>query len=161
MPALSTPFAHYGDSNLYAAVPGNALDNFSATGWTLSGGASIKTATLADGTSGSVLDLPTGAQAVSPPMCVQYDYPNARMMVRALTGTQGITVLAAYLTSSTSVATSYTNSSLGSGWALSPVLQTHPGNQSGWQLVVFTLKAPSTSTDTQISNFYVDPRMAS
>ncbi len=159
MPALSEPFASLGDTNLYAAVPGNAFDSFAGTGWTLSGGANIKTAALADGTTSSVLDLPAGAEAVSPPMCVAYDYPTARIMARALTGTQSLTLLAGYLTSNTSVATSYSNSSLGSGWALSPILQTHPGNQTGWQLVVFTLKASSTSSDTQVYNFYVDPRM--
>ncbi|MGO9975448.1 MAG: hypothetical protein ACLP01_22140 [Solirubrobacteraceae bacterium] len=156
---MSEPFASLGDTNLYAAVPGNAFDSFAGTGWTLSGGANIKTAALADGTTSSVLDLPAGAEAVSPPMCVAYDYPTARIMARALTGTQSLTLLAGYLTSNTSVATSYSNSSLGSGWALSPILQTHPGNQTGWQLVVFTLKASSTSSDTQVYNFYVDPRM--
>jgi len=159
MPALSEPFASFGDTNLYAAVPGTAFDSFAGNGWTLSGGASITTATLADGTTGPVLDLPAGAKAVSPPMCVEYDYPTARIIVRALTGTQSLTLLAGYLTSSISVATSYSNSSLGSAWVLSPVLQTHPGNQTGWQLVVFTLEASSTSSDTQVYNFYVDPRM--
>jgi len=160
MPTLSRPFASYGDTNEYALAPGLALDSFTATGWTLSGGATVKTATLADATTGSVLDLPTGAAAVSPPMCVQYDYPTARMMIRELTGTQGVTLLASYAGTNTKVATSYTTSGLGTAWDPSPILQTHPGNQSGWQLVVFTLEGSSSGSDTQIYNFYVDPRMS-
>lgn len=160
MPALSEPFASYGDTNAYALVPGNAFDNFAGSGWTLSGGASITTTTLADKTTGSVLNLPAGAKAVSQPMCVQYDFPTARMMVRDASGTQGLTLLASYAGSGIQVATSYSQSNQGTGWDPSPVLQTHPGNLSGWQLVVFTLEGSTATGPTQIYNFYVDPRMS-
>jgi hypothetical protein len=43
--------------------PGRAGTNvFTGTGWTLSGGAKVVSATLADGTTGTVLDLPSGAR---------------------------------------------------------------------------------------------------
>jgi hypothetical protein len=159
MPTLSEPFAGWGDTNEYAAVPGNAFDTFTGTGWTLSNGASIGTSTLSDGTTGSVLDLPAGATAVSPPMCVQYDYPDARMMIENPAGTDGVALLAAYAGSGTQVATGYSQSGEGSGWNPSQVLETHPGDLSGWQVVQFTLEGTVAGT-TRIYNFYVDPRMS-
>ncbi len=158
MPALSEPFAGYGDTDEYALAPGLGFDSFAATGWTLSGGATITGTTLADGSTGSVLSLPLGAQAVSPPMCVQYDFPTARMMVRNPSGIDGLNLKAAYASTNTQVSASYVVSGQGAGWTASPILQTHPGSQSGWQLVVFTL-AGSQATTTQVYNFYVDPRM--
>ena len=65
-PALTSPFASLGDANQYALLPGESADNFTATGWLLGGGAKVVTTKLADGTTGSVLDLPAGAYAISP-----------------------------------------------------------------------------------------------
>ena len=161
MPALTEPFAAWGDTDQYALVPGQALDSFTATGWTLSGGASIESTTLADGTSGPVLNLPAGAEAVSPAMCVDYDFPDARMMVRNATGIQDLNLYASYAGSGTKVNDGYSTTGQGTGWTPSPILQTDPGTSTGWQLVVFTIQAPSTATNTQVYNFYVDPRMKS
>ena len=80
------------------------------------------------------------------------------MMVRSPSGIDGLTLKAAYAGTNTQVSTSYVVSGQGAGWTASPVLQTHPGSQSGWQLVVFTLAGSQAST-TQVYNFYVDPRM--
>jgi hypothetical protein len=157
-PALSEPFASLGDTNEYAAAPGLAFDSFTGTGWTLSGGATISSTKLQDATTGPVLNLPSGAQAVSPAMCVQYDYPDARMLVRNPSGTDGVTLLAEYQGTNNQTSTSYALSGRGTGWTLSPVFETHPGNESGWQLVVFTIKG-SVSGTTQVYNFFVDPRM--
>ena len=80
-PALSQPFLAWHDNNCYALAPGESADSFSATGWTLSGGAAITTATLNDGTQGYVLDLPPGGTAVSPVMWVVGAHPYMRAMV--------------------------------------------------------------------------------
>src|ERR1035438_2145816 len=85
-PVFAQPFLSWQDTNSYTLVSGQQADNFSGAGWVLSGGAKIVTATLADGTTGSVLDMPAGAQAVSPTICVESDYPDARMMVSNLSG---------------------------------------------------------------------------
>src|SRR5947209_3117450 len=79
---LSHPFA--GDSRWYTLAPGETADNFAGTGWVLTGGAKIVTQTLADGSIGSVLDLPAGSTATSPGMCVDSSYPLARMQTRTL-----------------------------------------------------------------------------
>jgi hypothetical protein len=158
MPTLTQPFAAYGDAEQYALVPGQAFDGFNATGWTLSGGASIKTTTLADGTVGPVLDLPTGAIAVSPPMCVQSNYPNARTMIQDVTGSQAVELSVQYAGSTSANGTGQF-SGTGSGWSASNPVKTNPGSQSGWQLVVFTLWRTGKTGEDQVYNFYVDPRM--
>lgn len=159
MPALSEPFAAWGDTNEYALVPGQVFDSFTASGWTLSGGASVGTTTLADGTTGPALDLPPGATATSPAMCVDSQFPDARMMVRNPTGIQDLNLYASYPGSGSKVNDGYVATGQGAGWTPSPVLQTNPGTATGWQLVVFTIHVPATATDTQVYNVYVDPRM--
>src|ERR1700746_3017074 len=63
-PTLTQAFLYAGDTNLYTLAPGQVPDNFAGTGWVLSGGASIKRTTLEDGSTGNVLDMPSGSQAV-------------------------------------------------------------------------------------------------
>src|SRR5437763_1890323 len=81
-PTLTQPFLPFGDANWYAIAPGERYDSFSASSWVLVGGAKIVTTTLYDGTKGYVLDMPSGATATSPAMCITNDYPTARTMVR-------------------------------------------------------------------------------
>jgi hypothetical protein len=159
-PALTEPFSAYNDTNEYALVPGQAFDSFTATGWTLSRGATIQTATLADETTGSVLDLPSGAEAVSPPMCVQSDYKNARTMIRDVSGSQAVKLDAQYAGTSSPIPAGRFSGSA-TGWTASNPVNTNPGSQSGWQLVVFTLRGSRKAADEQVYNFYVDPCMIS
>jgi hypothetical protein len=156
-PALSSPFAAYGDSNLYALVPGETFDSVSGTGWTFTGSASLKTATLADGSTGQVLDLPAGSTAVSPPMCVDYTFPTARMMVQPVSQGAPLSIFAGYAATGNLVSAGNVKGH-GSGWQPSAVLQTNPGSQPGWQLVQFALIAGTTGHN-QVYNLYVDPRM--
>src|SRR5438477_9933584 len=87
---FSQPLLSFGDAGWYTLAPGESVDNFAGTGWSLSGGARIVTTTLADGARGAVLDLPAGGAAVSPPTCVTNDYPTARALVRNVTGGWGV-----------------------------------------------------------------------
>ncbi len=159
-PALTSPFASLGDANQYALVPGESADNFAGTGWLLGGGAKIVTAKLADGTTGSVLDLPEGAYAISPGACVTNSYPTARMMVRGLSGSGTVALDVAYLSSSPSfVAAGQITGA--SGWSASPILNINPSAATGWQLAWFALTGPTSSGETQVYDLYIDPRMKS
>jgi hypothetical protein len=71
--AFSQPFLSAGDSNWYTLVPGQSSGSFDGAGWTLSAGARVVSTTLADGSTASVLDLPSGSKAVSPTICVTSD----------------------------------------------------------------------------------------
>jgi hypothetical protein len=160
MPTLSTPFTSFGDGSQYALVPGEALNSFTGTGWTLTGGARIVTTTLYGGTTtGPVLDLPAGSKAVSPLMCVDNDFPSLRTMIRQLTGRVGVTVEATLAGASTPISSGTIHAQTPGSWGLSGQFHTQLANQTGWQLVQFTLLPGGTSGESQIYNLYVDPRM--
>jgi hypothetical protein len=165
---FSQPFLSWQDTNSYTLVSGQSADNFSGAGWVLSGGASLVTTTLADGRTGSVLDLPTGSQAVSPTICVASDYPDARMMVSNLSGSSGGKMDFAVSYAGTSSATTPQqtgtfkttgNQGVSGNWLLSAPADMQPGSAPGWQPMQITL-TPSgpKKTDFQIYNLYVDPR---
>ena len=96
-PALSEPFAALHDTNAYALVPGESADNLSGAGWLLSGGAKIVRTKLADGSTGSVLELPAGGVAISAAMCLTDSYPTVRMMLHGAAGSAGVSLYVSYL----------------------------------------------------------------
>jgi hypothetical protein len=160
-PLLSSPFTAWNDSSLYTMAPGQSADNFDGTGWTLLDGASIQTQQLYDGQSGSVLDLPSGALAISPPMCVDSDYPTARTMLQTAGGAQvGVGVFYAGAKPKSQFQLSGVLQGAGAGFDLSSPLQVYPGSKPGWQMVQFIFGSTGAGADGQIYNFYVDPRMS-
>jgi hypothetical protein len=160
-PAVAQPFLSFGDSNWYTLVPGQLPNSFSGAGWTLTGGASVVTTTISGGASGTVLNLPSGSQAVSPTICVNNEYPIARTMVRNVTGNEGVNFSVSYETAKTWTKPQNAGNAKGNGtaWTLSNKINTHATNSAQWQLVRFTLVPGGTKHDFQIYNFYVDPRM--
>ena len=160
-PVFSQPFLSSGDAGWYTLAPGETPDSFDGTGWTLTGGAQVSSAVSADGSATSVLDLPSGSQAVSPAMCVASDYPTARTVIRDVRGSQGVQVAVAYAGTHTADKPQTVGQVHGtqSGWTLSNAFNVHPGNLPGWQLVRFTLTPGGQSSEFQIYDFYVDPRM--
>jgi hypothetical protein len=162
-PQLSQPFLSTGDSNWYTLAPGESSNSFDGTGWTLSGGARIVQAQLANGTTTSVLDLPSGSTAISPVMCLTSDYPKARAVVRSIVGGGGVGMYVSYDGTNTWHNPHHTGDLNGraNGWGLSGRADVQPGNQSGWQLVQFTLQPNGNNNEFQILNFDVDPRCRS
>ncbi len=160
-PAFSQPFASLKDNNDYTLAPGQSPDNFDGTGWTLSGGASITTAVLADSQTGSVLNLPSGSQAVSPPICVTADYPIARTQVRNVVGGEGVQFYVSYDATKSWVKPQSTGQfhSEKNQWSLSDNLNLQPPKSTGWQIVRFTLVPGGKTSDFQVYNFWIDPRM--
>jgi len=162
-PQLSQPFLSAKDSGWYTLAPGESVDSFGGGGWTLSGGASIETTQLADGSTGQVLNLPSGSKAVSPVMCVDDGYQTARTEVRDLVGSEGVFFYISY--EGTNTWTNPQNSGQVHGqqtnWTLSDPVNVQPSNTTGWQLVRFTFEPGGNHSDFQIYNFWVDPRMHS
>src|SRR3954467_6541558 len=82
---LTHPFAAWGDSSSYEAVPGGSFEG-SLAGWTLAGGATRTTGSEPYGVTGQVgqssLLLPAGASAQSPPVCVDASHPTFRFFAR-------------------------------------------------------------------------------
>jgi hypothetical protein len=160
-PLLSQPFLSAGDSNYYTLAPGQSADSFTGAGWTLTGGAQIVSTTLADATTGSVLQLPFGGAAISPIMCVQANYPTARLLVRDVVGGPSTTFLVSYETATGwSIPKISGAPGVGSDWALSPDLTLDPAQVAGWQPVRFVLAGTARNSVSQVYDLYIDPRMA-
>jgi hypothetical protein len=155
--ALSQPFASEGDWNWYAYAPGESADSFDATGWTLTGGAKVVQTKLADGATGSVLDLPSGAEAVSPEMCVSSDYAQARAEVRSVVGGGGVAMFVAYEGTSTWSNPRHAGdlNGPGHGWGLSGMANLQTGNKPGWQLAQLTLRANGNNNEFQVYDLVV------
>jgi hypothetical protein len=159
-PALTQPFQSFNDSNYYVMAPGESPGNFSGDGWLLLNGANIASATLGDGSTSSVLDLPGGSMAVSPPMCVASNYPTARTMVRTVQGGGGVHVFVTYAGSSSWTKAKDGGSCNGKGnaWGLSENVKLQPADTPGWQIVRFALVPDNNpKNEYQAYNFYVDP----
>jgi hypothetical protein len=167
-PVFSQPFAAWQDTNSYTLASGQTADNFNGAGWKLSGGAKIVTATLSDGRTGSVLDLPAGSKAVSPTICVASNYPDARMMVNNLSGSNGGNVgfAVSYAGTSSAITPQQTGTfkttgyqGVSGGWLLSAPSDMQPGSAPGWQPMQITLTASDpTKSEFHIYNLYIDPR---
>jgi hypothetical protein len=160
-PEYSQPFLYAGDSNLYTPLPGESYDNVEGAGWKLSGGAQLVTETLSDGATGQVLDLPSGSKAVSPVICVTAKYPTARGVVRNVKGSEGVYFYVEYEGTNTWGHPKNTGQIHGSGtaWTLVTPVNLQPYNVSGWQPMRITLIPGGKTSDFEVYNLYVDPRM--
>lgn len=160
-PRLTQPFLSAGDLNWYAPLPGQTAGSFTIAGWGLSGGARIVTTQLANGGSGTVLDLPAGSVAITPPICVTTDYPMARMQVRSLVGSQGVDFLVSYAGTNrwNLPQSAIPVHGRGTNWTLSDPIDIQPSATPGWQLARFALVPVGRSSEYQVYDIYVDPRM--
>ena len=151
---LSQPFLAASDGHWYAMAPGQSTDSFGGSGWTLSGGATVAQARLADGALGSVLDLPGGSRAVSPLMCVSSDYELARAQIRRLVAGSGGVTLAAEIQGTTSWNNPKTSNLGGNdtAWVASSTAGLQPAGESGWQLMRITLTNTSSAAEYQLYN---------
>jgi len=160
LPLLSQPFLSLGDSNGYSLAPGESADSFTGTGWSLSGGARIVKTTLADGTTGSVLDLPPGAKAVSPATCVATLLPSERMVTRYVGGGSNNSTSLTLGPIRLGVLGASVPLFGSQGWTLSaPVTLPLPGLLASLTQVDFTFVSTAKVGDVQLYNLYVDPRM--
>jgi len=161
-PSFSQSFLSIRDRNWYTLAPGQSPDGFNGSGWTLANGAHIAAAQLQDGQAGSVLDLPSGSVAVSPPICVTSDYPSARTLVRNVVGGDGVQFYVSYQGTRTWEQPQNTGQLHGqqNQWTASNPVNLQPDHHThGWQIVRFAFVAGGRTSDFQLYDFYVDPRM--
>ena len=159
---FAQPFEALGDSNYYTLVEGSEF-NGGSEGWELQNGAGIVEGTRPDGSTGGVLDLPSGAIAVSPPVCVTMQYPTARAWVQSVQGGGGVTVGVYYAgAKSTGKAVGQLSGETQGGWELSSPFDVRPeltGKQEGVREVRFVYANTTKDSDFHLSGLYVDPRM--
>ncbi len=158
---FSQAFAAYGDTNEYTLVQGGNF-NSASEGWELSKGAQIINAA---GPKGGVLDLPSGAVAVSPPVCVTLEYPTARVFVRDVKGSEGVAIGLAYAGTNRTVASPQNVGQVHgqqTSWTLSNPINVQPqiaGPNEGTREARFVFTAGGNTSEFQLSGLYVDPRM--
>ena len=111
----------------------------------------------------SVLQLPKGAQAVSPPTCVTLLYPTARVW---LAGNRGVVKTQVVYSTAKSVAVARTVAKLQAegSWSPSPTFEVRPqlgGNAEGPRPVrfVFTARGSAKESSSELYELYIDPRM--
>jgi hypothetical protein len=162
-PELAQTFSWARDPNWYFQAPGQTDGSFVGDGWKLRNGAQVVSTTLADGSAGQVLDLPSGSRAVSPTMCVDSGFKTARTMVRNVVGGEGVQFFVSYDGTNTWTQPKGTGQVHGdkADWTLSSPVNLQPSSTPGWQLVRFSFIAGGKTSEFQIYDLYVDPRMKS
>jgi hypothetical protein len=159
-PQLTQPFLFAKDNNFYSLMPGEEPSSFTGEGWELRNGAKIVTTTVA-GQATHVLDLPSGSEAISPTICVTNLYPTARTMVRNVKGSEGVFTYVSYEATHTWEAPKNTGQVHGqaSEWSASGAINLQPNNTSGWQRLRMILVPGGKTSEFQVYDFYVDPRL--
>jgi hypothetical protein len=160
---FSQPFEELKDSNYYTLVEGSEF-NSSGEGWELTGGAQVVAATHPDGTSGSALDLPSGSEAVSPPVCVTLLYPTARIYAQTVQGGGAVAISVAYAGTKTEETPKGVGQAQGQlrKWGISKPFNVQPqiaGKTEAVREVRFHFTAGGKNNDYQLFGLYVDPRM--
>src|SRR4051812_6971254 len=152
---FSQPLLAFNDTNFYTLAPGGDFEG--PTSWELSRGANIQP----DGSRGGVLDLPSGAQATSPPLCITSDYPKARSFVRNVAGSEGVFFFVSHLRNGVWTTPKNTGQFHGdkTNWTLSGGINIQPSGTAGWQQARFTFVAGGTKSRFQVDDFWVDPKM--
>jgi hypothetical protein len=160
--AFSQPFLSLKDNNWYTLLGGQSEQGFNGAGWELSAGARIITTTLPNGSTGTVLDLPSGAKAVSPKTCVTTEYPTARAYVRNVIGGEGIAFNVSYEGTGTWEKPKSTGQIHGANgaWAAATSVNLQPAKTSGWQPMRITLVGNGKTSDFQVYDLYLDPRLS-
>jgi hypothetical protein len=158
---FSQPFEALKDSNYYTLVEGGEFKS-AEEGWTLTNGAQIVQGTGPEGTSS--LDLPSGAEAVSPSVCVTLLYPTARMYVQNVEGGGGVAVSVAYTGTKTEEKPQNVGQIHGQHgeWTLSNPFNVQPqiaGHNEETRQVRFYFTAGGKNNDYRLHGLYVDPRM--
>lgn len=161
--AFSQPFANQSDSNYYTLVQGGEF-NGAGEGWELYNGAAIVRASRPSRAMGGVLDLRSGAVAVSPPVCVTLQYPAARVWVRDVKGTEGVAVSVVYLSARTATLPQNVGQLQGGQgeWTLSNPISVQPqiaGAGESAREARFVFVGAGRSSEFQLSGLWVDPRM--
>jgi ABC-type molybdate transport system permease subunit len=158
---MSLPFVSLGDLRTYVLAPNGSFSDVSGGGWQFTGGAKVVVATRPVVGAGGVLNVPAGATALSPLMCVDLDYPTARAWTG---GTGSLDINVVYPDSKKGLSPKSVGSVVGlktGSWKLSSDFDVKPqigGKYAGWRRVAFQLTNTSKSA-VEVDDFYVDPRM--
>jgi hypothetical protein len=160
-PPVSTPFAQWGDSNSYFAVPGGTFEG-AQPGWTLSN------ATLTSGNEPFFANAPTdnqsltiggGGSATSPFFCVDATMSSLRLFADQVAPGSDLQITALVQTPNGVANFPVGNLADGSAPSWSPT-QSISGNTSqlvGSVMVALRFRVPAPAASWTIDDIYVDP----
>lgn len=159
-PNATTVFSQWQDQGHYELAPEGGLEG-GGTGWALSGGAHLVAANedhfLNGAEDHTALELPFGASATSPPVCVDETTPSFRLMTENL-GAKGskLHVTVTYELAKGPKAQQTDATSSASGWQPTAPLQLQTdGEAERVARITFTAKDPKTAF--LVDDLYVDP----
>jgi hypothetical protein len=169
-PPVSMPFAQWGDNNPYFVASGGSFEG-DVSGWTLGGGANVSAPNEPWNVNGSTdhlsLDIPNGASATSPPICVTVSSPALRLFyVNTLGSDRPLQIFLNYTGTDGKPHSAKLQDQKNSGsWTPSqPImfLSQIQGilKKSGQTMVTFTFTVPSEdnrSADWRIDDVEIDP----
>jgi hypothetical protein len=159
-PAATQVFSQWGDQGYYELAPEGGLEG-GGTGWTLSGGAKLAQANESHFLNGAedhtALDLPFGASATSPPVCVDETTPDFRVMTENI-GTKGSKL---HVTVTYELAngpkTQQTDAPLADkGWEPTPPLQLQTDGEAE-RVARITFSNKESKGEYLVDDLYVDP----
>jgi hypothetical protein len=147
--SFSPVFDAWGDDALYTLAPAGDFEAGTA-GWTFTGGVVV-----ADGSSGFArgtrsLSIPAGGTALSPPICVEKNYPSWRFAAKSGGGKLAVEVLYPKKTKDSGTV----NPS--GGWSLSPVLRFTTGQFNGATQI--QVRFTASGQRVRLDDVYIDPR---
>ncbi|MGI8802453.1 MAG: hypothetical protein ACR2KV_09815 [Solirubrobacteraceae bacterium] len=159
---LSQPFVPWADVNSYKLAPGGDFER-SASGWALSGAASVVAGSEPAGVTGTVgssaLSLARGGSAQSPATCVNAAYPSFRFFARTDTPGSAVSVTVVYQTSLGQLSIPVGVVAVSPGWSPSLPMLTGsaiPGLLSGGTAQI-SLRFAQLTGSSQIDDVFVDP----
>ena len=169
-PALSNPLTAFKDPRHYFVAPAGDFEDTSLPGWQLSGGASVVVGSNAGVTGtdqATSLQLPAGASATSPELCVDLDYPTFRFFA-----TQGeedtdaelaVDVIYPALAKHNVREAKKFKLKAKDGWKLSNDIKLEPqrlGKAAGWRKIAlrFRVKPGKKAASYRIDDILIDPR---
>jgi hypothetical protein len=162
---VSQPFLKWSDHNYYALAPGGDFEK-GMTGWSLSGAAKVVSGSETYAATGALgkysLELPAGATAQTPYMCVEANYPTFRFFDKNGGSASTLAVEVLYKNTLLSGGALSGTTSPGANWGPSPEMQTLVlvgGVLSGGATAQLSLRFKATAGTSRIDDVLVDPRM--
>ncbi len=161
---LVQPFLTYGDENYYWLVPDGGFEGSSA-GWSFSGGAKVAAAGEPSSVAGVLgadsLQLPQGASAQSPFMCVEPTERKFRFFAHSEGASATILASVVYQSSLGNITVPIELITLKSSWAPSPIVKTGAAVATAISggVAHLALRFTTVSGTARIDDVYLDPRM--
>jgi hypothetical protein len=163
-PALTQPFAPFGDLGLYTPVADQGVEA-GAAGWTLAGAAGVVAGNepwhVAGATDGHALDLPAGSSATTAPICIDETYPHFRLFaLNTGSGKRGLEIDVLYYDANGSLRGTkpYDYETASTAWQPTPAIAIDVWDRTATAAPVsFRFRPKGKDAHFMIDDVYVDP----